>query len=463
MTVLGNPTPLFPTLDAEQMRALCQFGQEKRYADGSALFSEGEPAEAVFVVLSGKVKVTRASGRETATLTIHEPGQFAGDDALLNYQPYSATGTAVGDVRALLLSAPSLEKAFAAQPNLKALMLDAMAKRKPEADAQLLQREKMAALGKLSAGLAHELNNPAAAISRASAQLREVAAGQLARSLCLGGCASGDAQAANIVQMLEARVASSQLTPLGALERSDQEDALAGELESRGVADAWKLAPEFVASNITTADIETVAAAVPNAALNDIAAWLAGAVGSLNLVSQIESSSWRLSEVIGAIKSYTYMDQAAVQQVDVVAGLETTLTLLRYKLSGITLERHFQDNLPQITGRGGELNQVWTNLIDNAVDAMDGSGILTIDAVSDADDVTVTIADTGSGIAPEVLPHVFEPFYTTKQIGKGTGLGLDTVYHIVVDEHHGEIAVQSVPGATTFTVRLPIASELNKG
>ncbi len=461
MSMAVNDNSLFPTLSGDQLAALAEYGEDRRFDDGEIFFSQGDTATALFVILDGRVKVTRAIGRETATLTVHEPGQFAGELALLNEQPYSATGVAVGDVRAISLTAATLKQAFAARADIEDLMLSAMANRKPEADAQLLQREKLAALGKLSAGLAHELNNPAAAISRASAQLREVAAGQLAQSLCLGGCPSGKEQAVKIVQMLEARVASAQLTPMSALQRSDAEDALADELEKRGVADGWKIAPELVASNVTLADLAGVAETVPVASLNDIAAWLAAAVSSLSLVTQIESSSWRLSEVIGAIKSYTYMDQATVQQVDVIGGIETTLTLLRHKLKGIDVARVFQDNLPKITGRGGELNQVWTNLIDNAVDAMNESGTLTISADSDADDVTVTISDTGGGIEPDVLPHVFEPFYTTKEIGKGTGLGLDTVYHIVVDEHRGQIDVQSVPGATTFTVRLPIASQLN--
>jgi len=322
----------------------------------------------------------------------------------------------------------------------------------------LQQQEKQAALGTLSAGLAHELNNPAAAAQRGAAQLREAmdaweraAAGLGARGLDEAGRARLEALRAELAR----RAADPPM--LDPLERGDREDAAQGWLAGRGVADAWELAPPLVAAGWDERALEALAADFPGAGLAAVARWLGAGSAACALVDEVQRSAAAISEIVRAVKSYTYLDQAPVQEVDVHDGLENTLVILRHKLKqGVILRRDYAADLPKIEAYASELNQVWTNLIDNAVDAMGGQGELLLRTSARNGHVVVEITDSGPGIPPEVRPRLFEPFYTTKPQGKGTGLGLHMVYNSVVNKHHGQIDVSSRPGATTFRVTLPV-------
>jgi signal transduction histidine kinase len=319
------------------------------------------------------------------------------------------------------------------------------------------QQEKMAALGKISAGLAHELNNPAAAASRAVSSLREAfqtfreAAARLdAHPL------SAEQRAA--VPALERESAQKAATPapMDSLERSDCEETIAACLLRHGVARAWELAPALVDAGCKAEWFDRVYAQFPEEAWPDFLARLAASLTIGTLLDQLENSSSRISDLVRAIKEYTYMDQGADQEVDIHQGIESTLLMLRHRIKhGVTVKLDFDRTLPKICARGSELNQVWTNLIDNAVDAMNGKGELRIRTARELDCLLIEIADSGPGIAPEDLTHIFEPFFTTKGVGQGTGLGLETVRRIV-QEHSGEITVQSVPGDTRFEIRIPL-------
>ena len=343
---------------------------------------------------------------------------------------------------------------MSACPTIATEVLSVMAQRRPEADAMAQQREKMAALGKLSAGLAHELNNPASATKRAAARLRDSLLTLQRSSFQLGERHLSDAQKEALLGI------QSRAEPpaLDALALSEREDSLADWLDARGVEGGCMLGGALAEGGIREEDLEALAAQLPDPlALAQGAAWLGSSLEAVELLRTVEQSAERISELVKAIKAYTYMDQAPQQEVDVEASLETTLTILRFKWKhGVEVVRDYAPDLPCITAFGSELNQVWTNLMDNALDALDGKGHLFVRTSSECDQILVEIGDDGPGIPPDVLPHVFEPFFTTKGVGKGTGLGLDTAYRIVVTRHGGDIRVQSEPGATTFQVRLPL-------
>jgi signal transduction histidine kinase len=329
-------------------------------------------------------------------------------------------------------------------------------------EATARQQEKLAALGKLSAGLAHELNNPAAAARRAAERLRAALHDRDAHALALGRRLDPDQAAflAGVCRDCGGRAAV--VLGLSPLARSDREDTLAAWLDERAIADAYDLGPTLVDAGLETADLDRIASRIAAESLPDALAWLGAALAADELTTEIEHSVGRISDLIRAIKDYSYMDRAAEQDVDVQEGLESTLKILAYKLRGITVERQYAPDLPRITAYAGQLNQVWTNLLDNAVDAVKSLAAsttdprITIRTARDGDGVRVEIADNGPGIPPAIQNRIFEPFFTTKGVGEGTGLGLDTSYRIVVRQHHGDLRFTSHPGDTRFTVHLPL-------
>jgi signal transduction histidine kinase len=321
------------------------------------------------------------------------------------------------------------------------------------------QHEKLAALGKLSAGLAHELNNPASAASRAAAGLREALPTLQSRALRLCKLGLGAGQIDRLSAYQEALSARQPgLAPLSTLERSDREDALGDWLSDRDVPNAFDVAAALVEHGVTADELAELVAELPPAAVAEALAWLAESAAADGLLAEVELSSRRIAELVGAVKAYSYMDQGPVQEVEINRDLENTLTVLGHKLKkGVTVERQYAPALPKIMGRGGELNQVWTNIIVNAIEAMGYKGTLTLVTRCEHDFVMVEVADNGPGIPPEIQGRIFEPFFTTKGVGTGTGLGLDISYR-VIKQHNGTIELQSRPGHTRFIVRLPVGS-----
>jgi len=447
--------PAFADLPEDQIAWFLSNSQEMNLKAGDVYSRQGDPADAMFVILEGQLQGRGELGGETFVFSL-EPGDVTGVLPFSRMKQFTVNGRAETDSRALRFPASLFPELVQKMPELTKRLVGLMSDRIREATRLEQQRDRLASLGKLSAGLAHELNNPASAAKRAASQLRDILKKIRDASLELGRRDLTPAQKSEI-EKLEASFIQQDVVPPDALTISDLEDQIDSLLRSHGQNDLWLLAAALARRNIKPDVLESLFANLDGSTARAALVRIAASAEIASLVHEIESSTSRISDLVGAIKEYTHMDQAPVQNVDIVRGLETTLTILNHKLKqGVTVHRDYQRVPLLVNSFGSELNQVWTNIIDNAIDAMGGKGDLRVRTYRESNCVVVEIGDNGPGISPEVEAHIFEPFFTTKAVGEGTGLGLDTVQRIV-KKHQGNIQVSSKPGDTRFQVWLPLA------
>jgi signal transduction histidine kinase len=447
--------PVFADLPDDQLDWFISQAEELHLKAGETYSRQGEPANAMYVILEGHLQ---GRGELNGDVIVFDlgPGDVTGVLPYSRMKQFTVSQRAETDSRGLRFPASLFPDLIQKMPELTKRLVGLMSDRIREVTRLEQQRDRLASLGKLSAGLAHELNNPASAAKRAASQLGHMLKRIRDASVELGRRDLTPTQKAEI-EKLEASFTQPDIVPPDALTISDLEDQIDSLLRSHGQNDLWMLAaglarrnikPEMVESLFANLDAETARAALVR---------IAASVEIASLLHEIESSTSRISDLVGAIKEYTHMDQAPVLNVDVVKSLETTLTILNHKLKqGVVVQRDYQPVPLLVNSFGSELNQVWTNIIDNAIDAMHGKGELRVRTYRDDGCAVVEITDNGPGIPEEVEPHIFEPFFTTKGVGEGTGLGLDTVQRIV-KKHRGNIQVNSKPSETRFQVWLPLS------
>jgi signal transduction histidine kinase len=423
-------TPLFAELSEDALELLCGRAEPMTLRAGEILIEEGTVGDSLFVVLRGELDVTKRSGDGDLPLARVGPGAIQGEMAAIEERPRTASVRAVGDADVLRVPRQALLDVLGSGPEAALAILRTVLGRLRSTESLLRQREKLAALGTLSAGLAHELNNPAAAMRRSAAALSE--------ALATRDALPAPAQPVG---------APPQRVPLGGMDRADAVEAL-------GDDDA---AAALVNAGWTLADLDPLLAGLDPEARRATLAWLAADASVQSLLGEVQLAANRIGEIVSAVKAYAYLDQAPVQRVDVNRGLEDTLLILGHRLKdGVSLRRELAADLPEIEAYGSELNQVWTNIIDNALDAMGGHGELLVrTAAISPSEVEVTICDDGPGIPAEVQARIFEPFFTTKAPGVGTGLGLHISHNVIV-RHGGRLELDSGPGSTCFRAVLPV-------
>lgn len=437
---------LFAELSDDDLARICSESTELRLAPGEVLFHEGDLADRAFLVASGEVEVLKATGTREALLAVRSEGEVIGEMALLEAAPRSATVRARTATELLSIPRDALDDLLTTSPPAARAVFGLLVRRERETNDRLRHQQRMVQLGVMTAGVAHELNNPAAAVQRAAGQLAE----GVGRLVSAAGRSAADAVLA-LLGALEQRPPR----VLDALERSDEEDLVARWLTQHGVTEPRGLAPDLVAAGIGVDDLLTLG---EGGDLGDAVHLLSAAASLRQLAGEVVTGSRRLSEIVGVLRSFAYLDRGPVQPVDVVRGIEDTVALLGEATAGVHIVRDLAPDLPAVTGTGGELNQVWTNLVQNACDALAGTArpVLTLRAFEEGGGVVVEVEDNGPGIPPELQDRVFDAFFSTKPPGEGTGLGLQISYRIVVLEHRGDLTLRSEPGRTTFRAFLPL-------
>ncbi len=448
---------LFDGLTDEQLADLVGAGDEVAVVPGVELFHEGDHADSWWVLVEGAVELVRRVGREDIVVgRMDMPGRWAGGFRAWDQDGvYLATGRGITPGRLLRVPAEALRERSNRWFPFAGHLLEGLYRTARTIESTARQRDSLVTLGTLAAGLAHEINNPAAAATRSVTALEESTQSLLTS---LHALAQGQISADQFTALDSLR---QELPPVDAgrdaLELADLEDELLAWLEQRGVERAWVIAPALAAAGVDLAWCERAAGAVGSDALAPGLEWVASTVTTTTLISEVKESTRRVSELVTSVRSYSQLDRASLQRVDVTDGLESTLVMLGHKLRpDVTVVREYAGDVPQVEAYPGELNQVWTNLVDNAVDAMDGTGTLRISTRYDGEGVVVEIGDTGPGMPDEVAARAFEAFFTTKDVGHGTGLGLDIARRVVVERHGGTIEIDTSAGGTVLRIRLPL-------
>jgi signal transduction histidine kinase len=455
---------LFEKLTDEQLEWLAAKGTTQEFPAGGTVFAEGEPAENFYVLLSGTLALLRRVQQDNVEINrTDQRGVYMGaTQAYLreadSEQTYAASMRAISDCTFFVLTADDFGTMMREWFPMAIHLLEGLMLGLRNSQAVIGERVRLTALGSLAAGLMHELNNPAAAAVRATSALRQRVAGMRKKLAMIADGRIDPAQLMALTQLQESVIERAAKAPtLTAIEASDREDELSDWLDEHDASGGWDLAPVLTQGGMDTACLDDIAASVDPGLLDGALHWIGYALETEQLMTDIEDATARISSLVAAAKQYSQLDRASHQWIDVHDGIDSTLVMLSHKIGdGITVVKEYDRSLPKIPAHAGELNQVWTNLIDNAVHAMEGRGTLTIRTSKDGDRVLVEVCDTGPGVPEALRQRVFEPFFTTKPVGEGTGLGLDISYRIVVNRHRGDLSLISEPGDTRFQVRLPI-------
>jgi signal transduction histidine kinase len=450
---------LFDDLDERELEPWLAVTRPHEAGPDEMLNEQGQEPAGVVLLLEGTVRTLLVEGERTEPVGRQHAPTWAMAIAVLTRGPLAVRMQAETPCRLGLIAAEDFRRMALADPRVHARVMRQVAPVMSRVTAIEQNRERLASLGTMAAGLAHELNNPAAAARRAAAQMVEAldVVSSTIRRFVEAGMERTEAEQLVALHQ-EAIDGAAGRTALDALDASDAEEDLLQQLETLGVPEPWRIAEPLAAAGVDRAWLQRVAA-LAGPATDAAVGWVAATLTAQGLAAELQESTRRMSALVGAVKTYAYMDRGELVEVDLHEGLETTLVVLGHRLKHTTIEvaRDYDRALPKLTVRGSELNQVWTNLLDNAIDALGESGAITITTRRDGNTAIVEVADDGPGIAPEIREHVFDSFFTTKEVGHGTGLGLATVWRIVVDRHDGAVAVDSRPGQTTFRVTLPLS------
>jgi signal transduction histidine kinase len=449
----GNP-PVTAVLSPQEFELLSGQGARVEMERGEQISDNGDLTNNFYVLVEGELRLAQQGNQEELALACLED-----DPPILIGTPFLASLRAVQPSRLVRVEAETYLQQVRSSSPANHLLVSGLVWRLRTMESFLHQNEKLAALGQMSAGLTHELNNPAAAGRRATVQLRESLRRLYHLTFALQEQSLKPAQLEELAVLQQGAVDQASATRRDPLDVSDQEEDLSRWLEERSMEEPWELAPRLVMSGLNRTRVQAFAGRLPPGALETALRWVGSVADVGEMLRIVEQSTARISELVAAVKSYTYMDRGTRQEVDIHGGLESTLLILGHKLQDVQVSREYEPGLPLIQAYGGELNQVWTNLLANAAEALDKGGQIWVRTRREGPRVAVEIADDGPGIPEEAMPFLFHSFFTTKKPGQGTGLGLNIAYRIVVQRHGGEITVSSRPGDTRFRVYLPIAPE----